>query len=215
MTPEVNFDYSKFKNYKMMDYIRPIGNVFFKTYYKVQYEGVENLNRVGGFIVASNHVSAIDPLLIAMATKRKLHYIAKYEIFENAFINTMATHLNAFPIVRGRGDMRAVNYAIEIIRRGEGLCIFPEGTRSKDGTPQRAKSGVGYMARYTGADVVPCAIWMEDKDKKGSKVVVRFGKPIKNGDLGFTDGGKTKENKLAASMIMDEIVKLWEDCKCK
>ena len=217
MSEKVKYDYSKFKNYKMMDYIRPVGNMLCKTYYKVEYRGLENLDRVGGIIIAPNHVTAFDPLFIGMATKRKLHYIAKYEIFEKPVVNYMATHLNAFPIMRGRGDMRAINYAIEIIRRGEGLCIFPEGTRSKDGTPQKAKSGVGYMARHTGSDVIPTAIYVENPQNKGSRVIVKFGKAIKNSEFGFTEGGKNKEHKIAAAMIMDEITKLWEECReeCK
>lgn len=215
MSVSVKYDYNKFKNYKMMDYIRPLGKAFCKTYYKVEFEGTENLDRKGGFIIAPNHVTEFDPLFIAMASERKFHYIAKYELFENPVLNKAITHLNGFPIVRGKGDMTAINYAVELIRRGEVLCIFPEGTRSPDGTPQRAKSGVGYMARQTGADVVPVAIYMENKDKKGSKVIVKFGRAIKNSDMGFTDGGKTKENKAAAAMIMDEIIRLWEDCKCR
>lgn len=209
------YDYTKFQNYKMMNVIRPLGNLICKTLFKVEYEGLENLDRNGGFIIAPNHILEFDPLFIAMADKRLFHYIAKSEIFENPIVNKAATHLNAFPIVRGKGDMTAVNYAIELIRRGEVLCIFPEGTRSPDGTPQRAKSGVGLMARKTGADVIPTAIYIEDKSKKGSRVVVKFGKAIKNEDLGFTDGGKTKENKAAANIIMDEIIRLWEECKCR
>ncbi len=209
------FDYTKFKNYKMMDVIRPLGKVLCKTYYKVEFEGLENLNRNDGFIIAPNHVSEFDPLFIAMASDRLYHYIAKYELFENPILNKAMTHLNGFPIVRGKGDMVAINYAIELIRRGEVLCIFPEGTRSDDGTPQKAKSGVGYIARYTGADVVPVGIYMENKDKAGSKVVVKFGKAIKNSEMGFTDGGKTKENKAAANMIMEKITELWEECRCK
>ena len=217
MSTEVNFDYSRFNNYKMMDYVRPVGNMLCKTYYKVEYQGLENLDRTGGIIIAPNHVTALDPLFIAMATNRRLHYIAKYELFEKAIPNYILTHFNAFPIVRGRGDMRAINYAIEIIRRGEGLCIFPEGTRSKNGIPQQAKSGIGYMARHTGSDVIPTAIYIENLQKKGSKIIVKFGKAIKNSDLGFTEGGKNKEHKIAAAMIMDEITKLWEECKeeCK
>lgn len=211
------YDYSNFQNYKLMDVIRPVGKLACKTLYKVEYEGVENLDRKGGFIIAPNHVIDLDPLFIAMASKRKFHYIAKYELFQNPILNKAITHLNGFPIVRGKGDMTAINYAIELIRRGEGLCIFPEGTRSPDGTPQRAKSGVGLMARQTGADVVPVAIYMEDKNKKGSRVLVKFGKAVKNSEMGFTDGGKTRENKAAANMIMEEITRLWEECrdKCK
>lgn len=214
MSVKPKFDYTNFKNHKMLDVIRPIGNLLCKTYYKVEFEGLENLDRKGGFIIAPNHVSEFDPLFIAMASKRLFHYIAKYELFENPVLNKAMTHFNAFPIVRGKGDMVAINYAIELVRRGEVLCIFPEGTRSEDGTPQKAKSGVGYIARYTGADVIPAGIYMENKDKSGSKVIVKFGKAIKNSELGFTDGGKTKENKAAANMIMEEITKLWEECKC-
>ncbi len=214
MSVKPKFDYTNFKNYKMLDVIRPIGNLLCKTYYKVEFRGLQNLDRKGGFIIAPNHVSEFDPLFIAMASKRLFHYIAKYELFENSVINKAMTHFNAFPIVRGRGDMVAINYAIELVRRGEVLCIFPEGTRSEDGKPQKAKSGVGYIARYTGTDVIPVGIYMENKNKSGSKVVVKFGNAIKNSELGFTDGGKTKENKAAANMIMEEITKLWEECKC-
>lgn len=215
MPETVKFDYSNFKNYKMMNVIRPLGQLFCRTYYKVEFEGLENLNRKGGFIIAPNHVSEFDPLFIAMASEKLYHYIAKYELFKNPLVNTAIKHLNGFPIIRGKGDMQAINYAIELIRRGEVLCIFPEGTRSPDGAPKRAKSGVGLMARQTGADVVPAAIYMEDKDKRGSRVIVKFGRAIKNSELGFTDGGKTRENKAAANMIMENITKLWEECRCK
>lgn len=213
VTPK--FDYTKFKKYKMMDVIRPVGNLFCKTYYKVEFEGLENIDRQGGFIIAPNHVTEFDPLFIAMASKRLFYYIAKYELFENSLLNKAITHLNGFPIVRGKGDMNAINYAIELVRRGEVLCIFPEGTRSVDGTPQRAKSGVGLIARRTGADIIPTAIYMEDKHKKGSKVIVKFGKAIKYENMRFTDGGKTKENKAVANRVMDEITALWEECKCR
>ncbi|MCH5191916.1 MAG: 1-acyl-sn-glycerol-3-phosphate acyltransferase [Oscillospiraceae bacterium] len=213
MRSEDFFDFTQFNNYKMMNVIRPLGNLFCKTYYKVEYAGLENLDRKGGFIIAPNHVTEFDPLFIAMASKRLYHYIAKYELFTNPVLNKAITHLNAFPIVRGRGDMTAINYAIELIRRGEVLCIFPEGTRSPDGSPKTAKSGVGLMARKTGADVIPAAIYMENKDKKGSRVVVKFGEAIKNEEMGFTDTGKSKENKAAANKIMDEITRLWESCK--
>ncbi len=215
MSEKPNFDYTDFKNRNLMNVIRPLGNALCKSYYKVEYYGLENLDRTGGFIIAPNHVSEFDPLFIAMASKRLYHYIAKYELFKNPILNKALTGLNGFPIVRGKGDMKAIHYGIELVRRGEVLCIFPEGTRSPDGEPHEAKSGVGYIARYTGADVVPVGIYMENKDKAGSRVVVKFGTAVKNSDMGFTDGGKTSENKRAAKMIMERISELWEECKCK
>lgn len=208
-----NYNFDEFKRRKFMNVIRPFGNFFCKTYYKVSYEGIENIQRSDGFIIAANHVTEYDPLLIAMASKRLFYYIAKSELFKNPLLANAIIGLNGFPVMRGKGDMTAINYAVELVRRGEVLCIFPEGTRSHDGLPHEAKSGVGYIAHHGGADVVPTAIYMENKDKKGSKVIVKFGEPIRYKDMGFTDNGKTSENKRVAKRVMDEIVRLWEECK--
>lgn len=214
MTVKVNnYNFNEIKKHNLMNVIRPVGNLFCKTYYKVEYIGLENIDRKDGFIIAPNHITEFDPLLIAMASKRLFYYIAKCELFQNLLLAKAIVGLNGFPIMRGKGDMRAINYAVELVRRGEVLCIFPEGTRSADGMPHEAKSGVGYIARHAAADVVPTAIYMEDKYKKGSKVIVKFGKPIRYSDMGFTDGGKTSENKRVAKRVMDEIVRLWEECK--
>lgn len=213
MSKDFEFDYSSFKNYKMMNNIRPALNLLCKTKYKVEFKGKENLERKGGFIIAANHISALDPMFIAMASKRLFHYIAKKELFENSLMAKALVHLNGFPVRRGIGDMNAVNYGIELVRRGEVLCIFPEGTRSPDGTPKAAKSGVGYIARATRADVVPVAIYKDKKEKGAEKVVINIGKAIPNSALGFTENGKSKENKAAAKMIMDKITALWEECR--
>ena len=69
-----NFDYSNFEKKKMMDVIRPIGNLFCKTYYIVEFEGLENIDRNDAFIIAPNHVTEFDPLFIAMASKRLFYY---------------------------------------------------------------------------------------------------------------------------------------------
>lgn len=213
MAKDFEFDYSSFKNYSMMNIIRPALNLLCKTKYKVEFKGKENLERKGGFIIAANHISALDPMFIAMASNRLFHYIAKKELFENPVMAKALVHLNGFPIRRGIGDMNAVNYGIELVRRGEVLCIFPEGTRSPDGTPKAAKSGVGYIARATRADVVPVAIYKDKKEKGAEKVVINIGKAIPNSALGFTENGKSKENKAAAKMIMDKITALWEECR--
>lgn len=215
MSESIKFDYTDFKKHKVLNVIRPVGNLFCKTYYKVQFEGLENIDRTDGFIIAPNHVTEFDPLFIAMASKRLFYYIAKAELFKNPILNKAIRSMNAFPVVRGVGDKTALNFAIEIVKRGEVLCIFPEGTRSPDGTPKKGKSGVGYIARRTGADIIPTAIYMEDKDKKGSKVIVKFGEAFKYSDMGFTDDGKTSENKAVAKKTMEKIIALWEECKCR
>ena len=204
------FDFSNFKNYSMMNKIRPLCTLIGKAKYHIEFRGTENLERDGGFIIASNHVTALDPMFIGLASKRNFHYIAKKELFENPAMNLAMKHLNAFPVVRGIGDMKAVNYGIELVKRGEVLVIFPEGTRSEDGVPHEPKSGVGYIARATEADIVPAAIYI-DKEKK--KTTVKFGEVIKFEELGIHPGGKSRENKAAAALVMERITELWEECK--
>ena len=212
------FDFSDYRTRKGFNFFRPMCNFSFKTRAKLIVEGRENIEREDGFIIAANHTIIYDPLFIATASKKRLlHFVAKYEAFKNPIVRAVLKSCNAFPIVRGRGDMQAINYASDLVKKGKVLCIFPEGTRSRDGYPKKAKSGVGLIARKAKCDVVPAAICVEERGKFGTRVFVKFGEPIKYEEMNFTEGGGTKENKEVAKMVMDRIVLLWRECrkKCK
>lgn len=209
------YDFSKAKEYKTYTVLKPLAAAVCKTVQRCTYVGKENIPKTGGFILACNHQSSFDPIALGGAGKRVVHFMAKEELFENKALGAFLTHLNAFPVVRGKGDMRAVNYAEEILRNGWVLGIFPEGTRSPDYKPMRGKSGVALIAKATGADVLPAAIYTDTEYKRGTKLTVRFGTLIKNEEFGFTDDGKSRELKDATRRIMDEITLLWEEGHCK
>ncbi len=216
MSEKKYFDFNDFKTRNAFNFYRPFCNFCCKTRVKLIVEGEENIDREDGFIIAANHSIIFDPVFIATASKKRLlHYVAKYEAFKNPLVRVFLKGCNAFPIVRGKGDIAAINYASDLVKNGKVLCIFPEGTRSRDGYPKKAKSGVGLIARNAQCDVVPTGIYLEQKGKFGSKVYVKFGKPIKFEDMNFTDEGGTKENKEVANRVMDEIVLLWRECKRK
>lgn len=218
MSEKNYFDFSDYKTRNGFNVFRPLCNFCCKTRVKLIVEGEENLNRDNGFIIAANHSIIYDPIFIATACKDKLlHFVAKYEAFKNPVFGAVLKSCNAFPIVRGKGDMQAINYASDLVKKGKILCIFPEGTRSRDGYPKKAKSGVGLIARNAKCDVVPAAICIEERGKFGSNVYVKFGEAIKYEDMNFTEDGGTKENKEVANMVMDNIVLLWRECrkKCK
>lgn len=218
MSEKKYFDFSDYKTRNGFNVFRPLCNLCCKTRIKLVVEGEENLNRDDGFIIAANHSIIFDPIFIATACKdRLLHFVAKYEVFKNPVVGAVLKSCNAFPIVRGKGDMQAINYASDLVKKGKVLCIFPEGTRSRDGYPKKAKSGVGLIARNAKCDVIPAAICIEEKGKFGGKVYVKFGEAIKYEDMNFTEDGGTKENKEVANMVMDKIVLLWRECrkKCK
>lgn len=212
------FDFSDYKTRKGFNFFRPMCKLSFSTRAKLIVEGRENIERDDGFIIAANHTIIYDPLFIATASKKRLlHFVAKYEAFENPIARAILKSCNAFPIVRGRGDMQAINYASDLVKKGKVLCIFPEGTRSRDGYPKKAKSGVGLIARRAKCDIVPAAICVEQRGKFGTRVFVKFGEAIKYEEMNFTEDGGTKENKVVANMVMDRIVLLWRECrkKCK
>lgn len=210
--------YYKFKEPKdkfLYFFLKPLARVVNRCCHKCYFVGQENIPKTGGFILCCNHQSNFDVISLACGLKRSVHYMAKEELFENRALGWFLGNLNAFPVVRGKGDMRAIEFAEKIIKDGYVLAIFPEGTRSKDYKPMRGKSGAALIAKQTGADVLPASIYTDTQYKNGTKLTIRFGKLIKNEEFGFTEDGKSKELKDATHRIMGDITALWEEGHCK
>ena len=210
------FDYSVIKESKTYEKLRPVGKAIAKMLYKIEYVGLENIPEKGGLIIASNHVNALDPVFISIAVEdRQLHFMGKKELFENPVSKWALSTLNGFPIVRGGADSQALEYAIRIPKEGYVLGIFPEGTRSKNFKPARAKSGVALIAKEAKADVLPVSIYTSDNMKKGTKLTIRFGEVIPYEKLGLSEDASREEIKNCAKFIMEEITKLWEMGHCE
>lgn len=141
--------------------------------------GRENIPRTGGLIVASNHVSFFDPPLIGIATVRELHYLAKEELFRQPVLGPLIRTFNSIPIRRGVADMSGLSKAMEVLRGGKALIMFPEGSRMRDGQLHPARPGVGMLAVGTDALIVPCYISGSDRPgrwiTRRSKLRVWFG----------------------------------------
>lgn len=205
------FDFSKVREYKTYKILMPIAKIVVKLMYGVKYVGLENVPKNGGFILASNHVSFFDPVIIGSCGARTMHFMAKYELFQKPFLGTLFKHLNAFPVKRGSSDKRSVEYAIKIVEEQGVIGIFPEGTRSKDYKPSQGKAGVALIAKVTGADVLPVSVYSAGEKLRPfkTKVTVRFGKVIPNSELGM-EKGTSSELKNATRKIMGDITELWE-----
>ncbi len=207
------FDYSYFKDYKFQDAIRPVGHFLSKVVFHVSYKGQENIPSDNKPIIfCPNHISAKDPLVVAMGTKRRVHFMAKEELFKNPAVSWLLKHNNSFSVSRGKMDVDAVKYSIELIKHGRDFGIFPEGTRSKEGKPKKGKNGAAYIAKKTGADIVPVSIY---KDNEKNKITVTYGKPIENSEFGFTERKDKQELIRATERIMAEITSLWEEENCR
>lgn len=213
------FDYSVVKHYKFYDFVKSFFKPMFKLLYKLEFKGLENVPKnSNNYIVAINHTSSLDPVFVAMPKNvPSLHFMAKVELFKNPIVGWVITHLYGFPVKRGKGDTTAIDYGIKIVEEGHVMAICPEGKRVKDkeGVPQRAKAGVAIIAKATNADVLPVAIHCDGKIKCGKKVVVSYGKIIKNEELGMSEEATPHEIKNAANKVMDSIRSLWEAENCK
>jgi 1-acyl-sn-glycerol-3-phosphate acyltransferase len=113
----------------------------------------------GPLLVVSNHLSNIDPFLFGGWAPGALYCITKRELFSNPFSSWVMGGCNCFPVDRGTPDRQAVRTALDVLARKGRLLIFLEGTRSATPGMRRAEAGVGFLARRSGAAVLPVAIW--------------------------------------------------------
>ncbi len=182
----------------------------YKLFYNFHIEGIENIPQDRPLVMASNHRSYADPVILTMPMKRPLTYMAKEELFKNKLFGWFITKLGAFPVKRGAGDMQVIDDSIAILNSGRNLVIFPEGTRSKDGKVGKGKTGVALIAAKSGADVIPCGIIFEgEKLKFRSKLILRFGKVIPAEEIAVEDASP-KALKGVKKRIMSAITELVE-----
>ena len=171
-----------------------------KMLYKVRFEGLENVPNDRGFILCSNHISTFDPILIAVKLKPQCFFMAKEELFENKLLGPTIRGLGAFPVSRGKGDTAAIEKAVDYVKNGKVVAIFPEGHRSPDGKLQKLKSGAVVIAAETGMGLQPCVIKKGERHGLRTPVVIRYGSFITHEQLGLT--GKVPSQIRAANRLL-------------
>ncbi len=159
-----------------------LSRILSRLVFRVRVSGQENLPSSGGFILASNHISYFDPPLVGCWVPRELCFFAKQELFDHKFFGAILRRVNALPVRRGTIDRRALEAAIEGVKRGYGLTVFPEGTRSKSGALMAPKLGVGIIARRAECPIVPA--YLSGTNRPGAcltgrqRLRVIYGEPL-------------------------------------
>lgn len=191
----------------LLNLVKFIARVFFKTCYDFRVEGLNNIPKTGALIIAGNHLSNGDPPAIGSfaGLVRESRFMAKKELFSVPFIGYFFRHCGYISVDRKRviGDFGALQGAVNALEKGESIVMFPEGTRSKNGQPQKPKSGIGYLVYKTGAPVLPVKIEGTYGFPWVRKIRVKFGHPIvlvKNPEL-----EPKAQYKEFASKVMEEI----------
>ncbi len=166
--------------------IRTLALILSKLLFRLQASGLKNIPLKGGFILASNHTSYLDPPILAAACPRVLSFIAKEELFKNAIFGRFITAVNAFPLKTETADLKALRWAIGALKAGGVVTIFPEGGRTTDGELDEPLKGVGFIAAKANVPIIPVfiegsnkALPVNSKFIRPKKIKVYFGQPIK------------------------------------
>jgi 1-acyl-sn-glycerol-3-phosphate acyltransferase len=167
--------------------------------YRIQVIGGENFPKDGGVLLCTNHIDNLDPPVVGISVKRPVSFMAKEELFRAPLLKTILPNVNAFPVKRGLSDREALRKGLKILKEGNVVGLFPEGTRSKTGEIGTGFAGAGFFALRSQAKVVPCAIIGPYKPFKRLKVV--FGEPL---DMSIMRENKTSAEE-ATAFIMTRI----------
>lgn len=157
-------------------FARGLVKIYYKFMFRMDIQGEEHIPTEGGVVLCCNHMSNLDPTTMAAFVRRPVRYIAKKELFEKRWSAKLLSALGAFPVDRQTTDMKALKTAIKLLKNGEALGIFAEGTRVKEGEAKAAKAGVALFALKGEAPIVPICI--SSKYKFRSIVHIRYGEPI-------------------------------------
>lgn len=167
---------------------RTFATFYFYTFYNMKIIGSGELPEKGSFIICSNHINLLDPVVIAICFHRKVHFMAKKSLFKNKFIAFVIKRLGAFPVDRASVGLSTFKYAMALLKSGKVMGIFSQGTRMSSVDEESAKAGVSLFAVKSESKVVPVGI--KSSFKLFSDVTVNIGKPME-----FSGDGKkiTKE----------------------
>lgn len=152
---------------------------------KIEVKNPEQLPLQGPVLLASNHSSNWDPIILAVFLPRKLHFMAKEELFKIFIVGSVIRKLGSFPVKRGIADRNAIREGIRVLQKDQVLAMFPEGTRSKTNELLPFQSGVAFLAHKGNASLVPVGLLGTNRILSGLRVLVsiQIGEPIRMNEI--------------------------------
>ena len=187
-------------------FVRKVVKVFLSALYHIAYR-VKITGKVpeqGAYILCCNHINYLDAAAIVLFNKRKVNFVAKEDLFTHGILFWLGHLFDAIPIKRDMQDIEAMKRCLKVLKNGELLGIFPEGTRKGMEKNMKAKNGAAFMAIKAGVKVIPVGI--HGTFKPFSKVYINYGEPI---DLSVYKNQKDKLDE-ATEIVMNQIKELVE-----
>ncbi|WP_106767996.1 lysophospholipid acyltransferase family protein [Paenibacillus faecalis] len=180
-------------------FCRAVLRGLFAVLYRFESVGVHNIPAEGGVLICANHTSYMDPISVGIHVKRQVKFMAKAELFQVPVLGSLIRQLGAYPVKRGGVSKDSIKTSLKILRGGEVMGIFPEGTRNSDS--EAAKRGAASFALRSGATVIPAAIVGDYKLFGKTKII--YGAPL---DLSaFKDDKSPEALDKVTSLIMQRI----------
>ncbi len=181
--------------------------LYFKLFFKLEINNLENLPKEGKLIICSNHISNYDPMVLIASFPRQINWMAKKELFESKIIAYFLEKLGAFPVDRQKPGLDSLRHSMKILKSDNVLGIFPEGTRVKNFDIDNAKPGVALISIQTQTPIIP--IYIDSNYKFFSKIKVNIGKTIEF-DQFYQNKPSKEDYKILGEHVLKEIYKLKE-----
>lgn len=176
--------------------------------------GLEHIPRTGPFLIAANHSSHLDPPIIGSQVSRQIAFFARKSLWKPGFASWWMDSVGCIPVDRDSTDLAAIKRVLQTLKTGKAIILFPEGTRSPDGSLQTPKAGVGLIVAKTQVPVLPVRIFeshvafgRDGKLHVGTPVSVTFGPLLYPKDYNEPDGGKERYQRISEK-IMTAIARL-------
>lgn len=180
--PEESVQMAKERHTFLYTFIVALYQVVAKVLFFIRVEGKENIPKDRKCVMMGNHQAFWDPLSLAIcAWDREIRFMGKKELWNNKLLGWAFTKVHGFPVDRGNMDMAAIRTAMNVLKEGHTLGIFPEGTRTKGAGMMPLLGGAALLALRSKCDVVP--VYIDGEYKLFRPIVVRVGKPVKMDDL--------------------------------
>ena len=186
---------------------RGIFSFYFRVFNRVIVRGQENEIPEGPMIVFGNHYSNMDVFLLTVFFRRQIRFMGKHTLFKTPVVGQLARAYGAFPVVREQTDLSAVKTALRILRNGEVLGIFPEGTRIKGEKISDPKGGIAMFAWRTKSPVVPVHLEYRRRFHIFNHIEITIGAPIPPEELGIVSA-TPEEYKEASCRLIDYVYSL-------
>lgn len=190
--------------------LRVFFRILFSTFWPLRIEGVENVPRQGAGVIVSNHLSLVDPFVVGYGANRMVSFMGKEELFSTPIIGFVIRKVGAFPVDRSRRDPASMRTALSVLKAGELLGMFPEGTRGTTGEMLEVRTGAARLAARTRTPIIPVAVINTNRGMPPGKMVrparigLRFGQPFELTEL-YDRNDKGEAMDRALDLIRERI----------